>query len=274
MRELRDDAVAHLDLLQRLAEQDASAYEAVVTARRLPKETDENAATRGAELGAPWSAAAEVPLRTAEVAAEVLDLARRIAPIGNPNAVSDAGVAAQLAASASVRGAILNVRINLPYLPADEPLRETARDADRLERARGRGRGHHPGHRQRADHAFVSAKILDGKMVASHLWRELSARVQALDEAGAPQPRLAIVRFDERGPSAVYASSLARAARSVGIEPIEIVPPDGVQLSDLAGRIGALNRDPEISGIVVAQPLPASLGRAGGAGADRSGQGC
>ncbi len=57
---------------------------------------------------------------------EVLDLAHRIAPIGNPNAVSDAGVGAQLA-SASVRGAILNVRINLPYLPAESPLRETGR---------------------------------------------------------------------------------------------------------------------------------------------------
>jgi formiminotetrahydrofolate cyclodeaminase len=79
-------------------------------------------------------AAAEVPLRTAEVAAEVLDLAHRIAPIGNRNAVSDAGVGAQLA-SASVRGAILNVRINLPYLPAEAPLRETAAaDADRFER--------------------------------------------------------------------------------------------------------------------------------------------
>jgi methylenetetrahydrofolate dehydrogenase (NADP+)/methenyltetrahydrofolate cyclohydrolase len=105
----------------------------------------------------------------------------------------------------------------------------------------------------------VSAKILDGRVVASRLWRELSARVEALQSAGAPTPRLAVVRFDERGPSAVYAASLARAARSVGIEPVEVVPPEGVQLSDLAARIGALNRDPDISGILVAQPLPAHL---------------
>jgi len=134
LRELRDGAVARLDLLQRLAEQDAAAYEAVVTARRLPRDTDEQRTARGAELGRAMVAAAEVPLRTAEVAVEVLELAHQVAPIGNPNAVSDAGVGAQLA-SASVRGAILNVRINLPYLPAESPLRETAAaDADRLER--------------------------------------------------------------------------------------------------------------------------------------------
>lgn len=69
--------------------------------------------------------AARVPLRTAKVAAEVLELASRIAPIGNRNAVSDAGVAAQLA-GAALRGALLNVRINLPYLPTDEPLRNSA----------------------------------------------------------------------------------------------------------------------------------------------------
>jgi formiminotetrahydrofolate cyclodeaminase len=134
LRQLRDDAVAHHELLQRLAEQDAAAYQAVVAARRLPKETDEERAARSAELGRAMIAAAEVPLRTAEVAAEVLDLAHQVAPIGNPNAVSDAGVGAQLA-GASVRGAILNVRINLPYLPAESPLRETAAaEADRLER--------------------------------------------------------------------------------------------------------------------------------------------
>jgi methylenetetrahydrofolate dehydrogenase (NADP+)/methenyltetrahydrofolate cyclohydrolase len=68
-----------------------------------------------------------------------------------------------------------------------------------------------------------------------------------------------VVRFEESGPSAVYAASLARAARSVGIEPLDIVPPAGVQLSDLAARIGALNRDPSVSGIVLAQPMPLNL---------------
>jgi methylenetetrahydrofolate dehydrogenase (NADP+)/methenyltetrahydrofolate cyclohydrolase len=105
----------------------------------------------------------------------------------------------------------------------------------------------------------VSAKVLDGRVVASRLWRELSERVAGAQERTGVQPRLAIVRFEERGPSAVYAASLARAARSVGIAPVEIIPPAGVQLSDLRARIGALNRDASISGIVLAQPMPAHL---------------
>jgi methylenetetrahydrofolate dehydrogenase (NADP+)/methenyltetrahydrofolate cyclohydrolase len=104
----------------------------------------------------------------------------------------------------------------------------------------------------------VSARVLDGRAVASRHWRELSDRVAALEHSDI-RPRLAVVRLDQRGPSAVYAASLGRAARSVGIEPVEVVPPEGVQLSDLAARIGALNRDPGITGIVVAQPLPAHL---------------
>jgi methylenetetrahydrofolate dehydrogenase (NADP+)/methenyltetrahydrofolate cyclohydrolase len=105
----------------------------------------------------------------------------------------------------------------------------------------------------------VTARLLDGRAVASRLWRDLSDRGAALAAAAEAQPRLAIVRFTDAGPAAVYASSLGRAARSVGVDPIDIIPPEGVALSDLAARIGALNRDPSISGIVVAQPIPAHL---------------
>ncbi|MEX0625797.1 MAG: tetrahydrofolate dehydrogenase/cyclohydrolase catalytic domain-containing protein, partial [Chloroflexota bacterium] len=105
----------------------------------------------------------------------------------------------------------------------------------------------------------MTAKILDGRTVASRLWRDLSDRIAELHERTGATPRLAIVRLDARGPSAVYAASVWRAARSVGVDAFEIAPPEGVALSDLAARIGALNRDPSIAGIVVAQPVPSHL---------------
>ena len=133
LRDARDAAVLRRDALLDLAEEDAIAYAAVVRARHLPRESEADREARARALRTAMVEAARVPLRTAEVAAEVLGLAHAIAPIGNRNAASDAGVAAQLAA-ASVRGALLNVRINLPYLAADEPLRSTApADITRLE---------------------------------------------------------------------------------------------------------------------------------------------
>ena len=128
LRELHAGALLRRDILLDLAEADAAAYAAVVSSRRMPKETEAEREARATAMLTTMVTAAEVPLQTARVAAEVLEMARSIAPIGNPNAVSDAGVAAQLAAAA-IRGALLNVRINLPYLPAGEPLRETAATA-------------------------------------------------------------------------------------------------------------------------------------------------
>ena len=135
LRDVRDAAAGLRDQLLDLAETDAAAYDAVMTARRLPKTTDTERDERNRRMRHTMLEAAAVPLETARRSREVLDLAVRIAPIGNRNAISDAGVAAQLA-SAAVRGAVLNVRINLPYLPADEPLRhEAAHEASMLEAA-------------------------------------------------------------------------------------------------------------------------------------------
>ncbi|HEX5397275.1 MAG TPA: bifunctional 5,10-methylenetetrahydrofolate dehydrogenase/5,10-methenyltetrahydrofolate cyclohydrolase [Candidatus Limnocylindria bacterium] len=105
----------------------------------------------------------------------------------------------------------------------------------------------------------MTARLLDGRPVASRMWRELSERVAALGQASDQPPRLAILCFDQGGPSAIYAGSIARAARSVGLETLNVEPPAGVSLSDLAARIGALNRDPSVVGIVVAQPIPDHL---------------
>ena len=131
----RPDAVDHEALLEDvrassqrlraelldLAETDAEAYDSVVRARRLPRDTEAEVETRTNAMTEATREATRIPLATAAAAAAVLELAERIAPIGNRNAISDVGVGAMLAAAA-VRGAGLNVRINVPYLGEDDPL--------------------------------------------------------------------------------------------------------------------------------------------------------
>jgi formiminotetrahydrofolate cyclodeaminase len=135
----RDDAAGHAEALTEiaaaaagwqsellnLAELDANAYLAVVRARRLPRDTDREREAREVQVGVAVREATRVPLATARAASDVLALADRLAPIGNRHAISDVGVAALLATTA-VRGAALNVRINLPSLTGDEDLRADA----------------------------------------------------------------------------------------------------------------------------------------------------
>jgi glutamate formiminotransferase/formiminotetrahydrofolate cyclodeaminase len=64
-------------------------------------------------------AATIVPLEVLERTVQALELSYEAARNGNPNSVSDAGVAAACAVAAA-KGASLNVRINLPGLDEDE----------------------------------------------------------------------------------------------------------------------------------------------------------
>ena len=125
--DIRTAAVAWQSELLNLAELDANAYEAVVRARRLPRQSERERNARNVQFGAAIREATRIPLAAARAASEVLDLALRLAPIGNRNAISDVGVAGLLAVAA-LRGAALNVEINLPYVSADEALRREASD--------------------------------------------------------------------------------------------------------------------------------------------------
>jgi methenyltetrahydrofolate cyclohydrolase len=129
---LRGEAAGWQSELLELVQLDAAAYDAVVTARRLPRTTEREAESRRVQVASATREATRIPLEIVRRAARVLELAERVAAIGNRNAISDVGVAALLAAAA-IRGAALNVRINLPYLPGDEPLRdEAAVELDRV----------------------------------------------------------------------------------------------------------------------------------------------
>lgn len=125
LRELGLAAAGFQSELLQLVDTDAAAYASVIAARRLPRATDRERELRRVQIDAAVREATRAPLTIAQRAEAVLKLAERLAPIGNRNAISDAGVAGLLAAAA-LRGAALNVQINLPYLPEDEPLRRDA----------------------------------------------------------------------------------------------------------------------------------------------------
>jgi glutamate formiminotransferase/formiminotetrahydrofolate cyclodeaminase len=96
-------------------QQDADAFEEVMAAFKMPKESDSEQSARKAAIEAATLAAAKLPLSVARNAVDCMDLARQAAELGNTNALSDAGTAAALA-QAALQGAGLNVRINVHSL--------------------------------------------------------------------------------------------------------------------------------------------------------------
>jgi len=107
-------AQALKDELVRAVDADTEAFNEVIAALRLPKDTAAQVERRAAAIREGYKSAARVPLRTAQLCREVLDLCQAAAGIGNEAVMSDAGVGA-LMAYAGVQGAVHNVRINLPH---------------------------------------------------------------------------------------------------------------------------------------------------------------
>jgi formiminotetrahydrofolate cyclodeaminase len=123
---------ARVRLLE-LVDEDTKAFDAVVAARRLPKDTPEAAARRTRAVDEANLLATTVPMQTAFFAHEALKAAPSVLEKGNPNAASDAWVAALLLHGAAL-GALANVRINLPGVNDPELSRGFRADADDLER--------------------------------------------------------------------------------------------------------------------------------------------
>ena len=92
-------------------QEDAEVYQQVMAAYQEPKSNPD----RGKLIQSATLAAAEIPLEVAQKGEKILELALRVAEIGNKNAISDAGAAANLAATAIIVAGY-NVRINLAGL--------------------------------------------------------------------------------------------------------------------------------------------------------------
>ena len=131
IKEILESSESMRSNLASLIDRDAEAFESVLRAYRMPRGSDEAEQSRSDAIQGSLADAIAVPLETMERAADVLELAGRVAGIGNAKAISDAGVAAYVA-EAAARSAALNVRINAAGLADDTKRRELLARIDRL----------------------------------------------------------------------------------------------------------------------------------------------
>jgi glutamate formiminotransferase/formiminotetrahydrofolate cyclodeaminase len=114
------------DELLLLVDEDTAAFNRVMDAFGLPKESAEEKAARSAAIEEATKRAAEAPLKVMQAASKSYALLAEMAEQGNPASISDVGVGA-LATQACIEGAALNVRINLGQLK-DEQFRSDLRE--------------------------------------------------------------------------------------------------------------------------------------------------
>jgi len=138
------------DELLFLVDEDTAAFNKVMAAFSLPKDSAEEKAARTAAIQSANEYAAEIPLKIMETASRSYDLLAEMAVKGNPASISDVGVGL-LATRACVEGAAMNVRINLSGLK-DEKVK--SRLGDRMTALRAESE-----RRYQAAQAIVESKL-------------------------------------------------------------------------------------------------------------------
>ncbi|HLH70143.1 MAG TPA: bifunctional 5,10-methylenetetrahydrofolate dehydrogenase/5,10-methenyltetrahydrofolate cyclohydrolase [Candidatus Dormibacteraeota bacterium] len=102
----------------------------------------------------------------------------------------------------------------------------------------------------------MTAISVDGQRVAANVLAEVAARVEARVEAGLPRPHLAAVLVGDDPASETYVRHKRRDAERVGITSSDHRLPATATTAEVVELVHFLNRSPEVSGILVQQPLP------------------
>ncbi len=114
-----------------LVDEDTNAFNSLMIAFRMPKETDEDKKARSSAIEQATLRAIESPLNTVRIANAQFPMLYEMADKGNPNSVSDAGVGA-VCAMAAVEGGWMNVMINLSGLKDKLMVEKIKVEANRL----------------------------------------------------------------------------------------------------------------------------------------------
>jgi len=115
------------DELLQSVDEDTNAFNDYMAARRLPNKSQDEKNIRETAMQVGLKKAVSVPLKTAQLSFEVIEISETVAKFGNPNSITDVGVGAQCAYT-GVLGGIYNVLINLKDIK-DENFNSEMRNA-------------------------------------------------------------------------------------------------------------------------------------------------
>lgn len=133
-KKAKAEAIELYSKLVEAIDKDTEAFNLVSAAFKMPKDTDENKAARSKAIADATLAATEVPFETLTLCMNALKVTETIVGKSNPNAASDLGVAA-LNLLAGIKGAWLNVMINLPGVKDEAAKAKFAEGAKMVEEA-------------------------------------------------------------------------------------------------------------------------------------------
>jgi len=132
-----DKGKTYLDQLTQLIDEDTNAFNSILDAYKLPKESEEEKIYRSEAIQRATRIAIEVPMKVMQLSFQSMDVMKAMAESGNPNSVSDAGVGA-LAARSAVFGAGLNVKINAGSCTDKKYILEVLRNVKAIEEKTGK----------------------------------------------------------------------------------------------------------------------------------------
>jgi methylenetetrahydrofolate dehydrogenase (NADP+)/methenyltetrahydrofolate cyclohydrolase len=105
----------------------------------------------------------------------------------------------------------------------------------------------------------VTARIIDGKKIASKVHEEVAAGVAEFSKKHGKVPGLTVVLIGDDPASHSYVKGKERACEKVGIRTETILHYSTITRGELLAIIERLNSDPEVNGILVQLPLPKHL---------------
>ena len=98
--------------------------------------------------------------------------------------------------------------------------------------------------------------LIDGKKAAAELREELKQEVSELKNKYNKVPGLTVILIGELAPSKIYVKNKEKSATEVGLKSEVIRYPENVEEKTVLDKIGELNKDDSVSGILVQLPLP------------------